>query len=134
MRQCRIMEGFRQYAWVKKFSWPEHNCVSFSLDLIKALWGKEVVLDNFKIRGGTQKEFFRKLLKEKVFLSDLTEKEFGEPLPTTLLARKGDLVIEGEGLEQNMGICYGGGIAYFAKKKGLLSIELKNCTYAWSMK
>jgi len=127
----RILEGFRVMAWNKPFDWETHNCVTYALSLLTAMYG--ITFEDFPtFKGKTKLEYF-KIMKDKPLNAYATEK-FGNPLPSTKLARKGDLVMEGEGLEQNVGICYGKDVAFFPKEKGLLSVSLNKCTYAWSMK
>lgn len=126
-----ILETFRQKYYSQPFDWKENNCVNFSLSLVQALYDVDLSdVPNYK-GFASEKEYFKFLKKEKSFLSDLVTKKFGKPLQCPALAKEGDIVIEGEGLIQNMGVCYKTGIAYFPKKYGLVAINTKQCTYAW---
>ena len=127
----RILEGFRVMAWNKPFNWENHNCVTYSLSILTALY--DLTFEDFPdFKGASKLEYF-KIMKAKP-LNEYAEEKFGKPLTTVKLARKGDLVMEGYGLEQNVGICYGKGMTLFPKENGLLTVPLHKCTYAWSMK
>ena len=81
--------------------------------------------------GTSKMEYLRMLKKEGVLLSDLTRDNFGQELISPRQARKGDVLIEGTGYLQNMGICYGNGVGYFLKENGLENIKTEDCSYAW---
>ena len=130
LRKDRVMESFKHFGKSATFCWSKHNCVGFSLNIIKAVYGIDI-LDKYKIIGTSQREYLRMLKTNEVFLSDLVNDNFSNKLETTLLAKKGDLLIEGEGYMQNMGICYGNGLGYFLKEEGLAPIKIEECTHAW---
>ncbi len=132
-KKDRILEAFRSDAQGKEFSWERHNCVSFSVNILKALYGIDKG-NKYPILGKSKLEYYRMLKNTNKKLSDLVTEELGKPISNPKLARKGDLIIEGEGFDQNMGICYGKGVALLPKEKGLFTINLSRCTYAWSMK
>jgi len=73
------------------------------------------------------------LRKQNKYLSDLVTEKFGKSIQPEL-ASMGDIVIEGSGYEENMGICVESGWAMFQKEKGLQHIQTKYCTYAWRCK
>ena len=129
-RKDRVMESFRQFALSRDFSWENYNCVSFSTELIKAVSNKEIK-GTPNILGNSKREFIKILKDNKMLLSDYATQQYGEPLSSPELATKGDLVIEGAGLRQNMGIYYGNSVAYFLGEKGLIAVDLKECTFAW---
>ena len=126
-----ILESHRSVASNTKFNWGSHNCVSFSLGILKDIYNWDPDIGVFSVFGDTEAEFISRLRTERKFLSTLVEDCGATKLATTQLARIGDLVIHGEKLREVMGICYGGGRAYFLQDHGLTSISLSRCSTAW---
>lgn len=129
-----ILESFRKRYLHSQFNWENNNCVTFASGVIKALYGKDCLKYEKFIKGSTAQAFYKFLKQNDKTLADLVTEELGAPLKFPQQAKAGDVVVEGQGLEQNVGICYSSGRAFFLKEKGLWEVNTKYCTYAWRIK
>lgn len=129
-----VLESFRKKYLHSHFKWENNNCVTFASSVVKTLYNKDCLKYKEFIKGSSAKAFYKFLKQNDKTLADLVTEELGEPLEFAQQAKAGDVVIEGQGLEQNIGICYASGRAFFLKEKGLLEVSTKYCTYAWRIK
>jgi hypothetical protein len=129
-----IIESLLGHFRNKRFDWETNNCAIFTSVCLKQLWNLDIQVPGFNWVGKTKKEFLALLIEKKVTLSELAEDQFGKPLQGPGMASIGDLLVEGEGLKQNLGMCVAPDQGVFMKERGLVRISLAKCSYAWSMK
>ena len=130
MNKLEIMEAYRQHYRNKPFDWKSANCANFAYGITNKIYGLTFAPYNDIIYGKSKFQILYRLRKDEKFISDIITETLGEPIDPAL-ARPGDLVVEGEGYGQNVGVCYDTGWSFFQKEKGLVAVYNKHCTMAW---
>ena len=113
----------------RPFSWGRHDCATFAFDLRRDLTGGHDVAALWRGRYRTALGAAR--VMRRLGWSSLEAAGcdlLGEPLPSVLLAQRGDLVLANTGL--GFGICLGARAAGIAPQ-GLVLVPLADCSLAW---
>ena len=123
------------YAYYKNtpFSWEDNNCAGFASQVVKQLHGIDFSEVDHLINGKSKFQILYNLRKRNQYISDIITDKLGQPIDPKL-AKPGDIVVEGEGYEENVGICYDVGWSYFQKENGLMRVLNKYCSSAWRCK
>lgn len=111
----------------KPFAWGGHDCATWAADVRRALTGDDMAAD-WRGRYRTQLGAAR-LIRRLGYgsLAEAAEARLGAPLPTVLLAQRGDVLL---GPDDAMGIC-GGSFGMFLTEGGLTDRALRDCQKAW---
>jgi hypothetical protein len=115
-------------ARVKAFEWGVHDCATWAFDVRRTLTGEDAAKawrGKYKTEAGAAR-MLRKLKCQTV--EDLAMSILGKPLPTVLLAQRGDILLGGA--ERALGVCIGSD-GLFLQPAGLVAVPLKSCFSAW---
>ena len=111
------------------FAWGYHDCATWAFELRTELTGGPDTAARWRERYSTG--YGAALIMRRLGWSSLEEMGrdlLGEPLPTHLLAQRGDILLGGEPLA--FGIC-AGRAAVFLTPDGLTEVPLSGCHMAW---
>lgn len=111
----------------RPFSWGEHDCATWAADVWAALTGEQSPAIAWRGRYKTAlgaERFRRKAGYPSMEAAGMAL--LGEPLPTPLLAQRGDVVFA----QDAFGVCVGARAA-FVGAKGLEFLRLRDCVLAW---
>ena len=111
------------------FVWGQHDCATWAFDLRRDLTGGEDVAARWRGRYRTQMGAARVLRRLGWPSLEAAGRDLlGDPLPSPLLAQRGDMVLGGE--DPAFGICIGAQAAFVAQE-GLVRLPLDRCHLAW---
>lgn len=112
----------------KKFEWSQHDCATWALGVAETLTGRVFVTwrGRYKTEIGAARHL-RKLGCQTV--EELACQALGEPLPTPLLAQRGDVLLGGD--ERALGVCVGAHGLFVTQDAGLTEIQLDQCHIGW---
>lgn len=112
----------------RSFQWGSHDCAIWAFDTAASLAGSVSGADHWRGKYKTAlgaERAIRKLGWPRHY--DMGAAIYGAPLPTVLLAQRGDLLL---GPEDAFGICVGAQGAYLAPE-GVVLIPLEKADFAW---
>lgn len=113
----------------RPFSWADHNCGRWACDVLQAMTGHDLFAP-FR-RARTKRALyaaFRRVAGGGVEAAAL--RQFGAPLPTPLLARRGDPVLVDTDEGPAVGLCAGASCV-FVSERGLVTLPLSAARLAW---
>ena len=111
------------------FVWGQHDCATWAFDLRRDLTGGEDVAALWRGRYRTQMGAVRVLRRLGWPSLEAAGRDLlGAPLPSPMLAQRGDIVLGGE--DPAFGICIGARAA-FVSPEGLVLLPLDRCHLAW---
>ena len=113
-------------ARARPFSWGSHDCATWAADVRRALTGHDLAA---AWRGTYRDARGAKRSIRATGAGDLVEAvsmAIGKPLPSVLMAGRGDVVTDGAAL----GICLGRDAA-FLSRRGLAFRPLAACLHGW---
>jgi hypothetical protein len=125
----RLLAAAIDTARAKPFVWGVHDCPTFAFEVRMILTGGEDIAAFWRGRytsalGGER--VMRRL--GWASLEEMGRSLLGEPRPSVLLARRGDIVLAETGL--GFGICTGASAVGMAPE-GLMTVPLTSCRLAW---
>lgn len=123
-RLAAAIEGARR----RPFSWGSADCCTFAADVVQAMTGVDLAA-SFRGRYSTHAEAVA-VLGARGGLEAVVGSVLGEPLPTALLARRGDVVMARTEAGPALGVCEGAR-AWFTAPRGLTAMRLAACAAAW---
>ena len=112
------------------FAWGQHDCATWAFDVRRVLTGEDTAAlwrGQFSTGAGWLRWMRRRGWAD---IEAGARALLGDPLPSVLLARRGDLVTGGA--RPAMGVCLGADAA-FVGRAGLTFLPLAGCTLAWSV-
>lgn len=127
----RLLAAAIDTARAKPFVWGAHDCPTFAFETRMILTGGEDVAALWRGRYTTAlggERVMRRL--GWVSLEDMGRALLGEPRPSVLLAKRGDIVLADTGL--GFGICTGASAVGMAPE-GLTTVPLTSCRLAWAV-
>lgn len=116
-------------ARITPFAWGRHDCATWAFELRTELTGGRDTAARWRGRYSTS--YGAALIMRRSGWSSQEEMGrdlLGEPLPTPLLAQRGDILLGGTPLA--FGIC-AGRAGVFLTPEGLTDLPLSNCHLAW---
>lgn len=119
-----MIEGARE----RPFSWGTHDCATWAADVVQALTGRDL---GSAWRGSYNTVRGAMAAVKKRGADDLCDAltlELGAPLPGIWLARRGDIVSDGDAL----GVCVGSHAAFLGSN-GLVFQRMTHCNVAWGV-
>lgn len=118
----RLIEDARE----RPFAWGSHDCATWAADCVMAVTGRDLGQD-WRGRYRTARGAAR-MLRRAGFsaIADAASVRLGQPLPSPLLAQRGDVVTDGAA----MGVCIGA-TAAFLSPDGLAFRPLAACAAGW---
>ena len=125
----RLLAAAIDTARAKPFVWGVHDCPTFAFETRMILTGGEDIAALWRGRYTTAlggERVMRRL--GWASLEDMGRALLGEPRPSVLLAKRGDIVLADTGL--GFGICTGASAVGMAPE-GLVSMPLTSCWLAW---
>ena len=127
----RLLAEAVDAARTKPFVWGQHDCPTFAFETRTLLTAGEDTAALWRGRYTTAlggQRVMRRL--GWTSLEDMGRALLGEPRPTALLARRGDIVLADTGL--GFGICIGAQAVGMAPE-GLVTVPLTSCRLAWAV-
>lgn len=125
--EARLAEEI-EAARSRPFRWGQHDCATWAADVRRALTGEDLAAG---WRGKYRDARGAKRAIRATGAHDLVEavtRAIGSPLPSVLMAGRGDVVTDGAAL----GICLGRDAA-FLSLSGLAFRPLATCLHGWSI-
>lgn len=115
-------------ARARPFAWGANDCVTWAADVRLALTGEDLAT-GWRGRYSTPRGAAR-LIRRMGFrsLTAAVTAALGAPLPSVLMAQRGDVVREGA--VEAFGIC-AGRMALFLSPDGLTERPIEDCGMAW---
>lgn len=111
------------------FVWGQHDCATWAFDVRRALIGGEDIAaiwrGKYKTAAGSRRTMKRLGWKD---IGAMARDLLGEPLPTTLLAQRGDLMLAGD--DPAFGVC-AGAFGRFLGPDGAVDRPVAECLMAW---
>ena len=112
----------------RPFAWGSHDCATWAFDVAASLTGQPSAADAWRGRYRTARGAERVMRglgwPDRLAMGCAL---LGEPLPSPLLAQRGDLVL---GPDTAFGVCAGARAAFIAPT-GLIWLPLGACSHAW---
>ena len=127
----RLLASAIDTARAKPFVWGVHDCPTFAFETRMILICGEDVAALWRGRYTTAiggERVMRRL--GWASLEDMGRALLGEPRPSVLLAKRGDIVLADTGL--GFGVCTGAQAVGVAPE-GLVTVPLMSCRLAWSV-
>ena len=127
----RLLAEAAETARAKPFVWGQHDCPTLAFETRMLLTGGEDTAALWRGRYTTAlggQRVMRRLGWSS--LEEMGRALLGEPRPTALLARRGDIVLADTGL--GFGICIGAQAIGMAPE-GLVTVPLTSCRLAWAV-
>jgi len=127
----RLLAAAIDTARAKPFVWGVHDCPTFAFETRMILICGEDVAALWRGRYTTAiggERVMRRL--GWASLEDMGRALLGEPRPSVLLAKRGDIVLADTGL--GFGVCTGASAVGMAPE-GLVTVPLMSCRLAWSV-
>ncbi len=125
----RRLDAAIEAARARHFSWSEgHDCCLFAADVVLALTGRDFA-ESFRGRYSTRAEAVA-LLGARGGLEAVVTSYLGQPLPTALLARRGDVVMVETPEGRALGVSVGGKAAC-AGPQGLTFVPMAGWLSGW---
>ena len=125
----RLLAAAIDTARAKPFVWGVHDCPTFAFE------ARMILTDGEDIAALWRGRYTTALGGERVMrrlgwasLEEMGRSLLGEPRPSVLLARRGDIVLAETGL--GFGICTGASAVGMAPE-GLMTVPLTSCRLAW---
>ena len=116
-------------ARVRPFVWSVHDCPTFAFETRMILTGGEDIAALWRGRYTTALGGARVMRRLGwASLEEMGRALLGEPRPSVLLAKRGDIVLADTGL--GFGICTGASAVGMAPE-GLVTVPLTSCRLAW---
>lgn len=106
----------------RSFAWGMHDCCTWAAECVHAVTGQDVLAD-LRGRWRTEPEAAAVLRELGGLRQAVTQRVGTEPLPTVLLAQRGDLVLLALGNTQALGVCMGA-FAVAPAEDGLARIDM----------
>ena len=125
----RLLAAAIDTARAKPFVWGVHDCPTFAFETRMVLICGEDVAALWRGRYTTAiggERVMRRL--GWASLEDMGRALLGEPRPSVLLAKRGDIVLADTGL--GFGVCTGAQAVGVAPE-GLVTVPLTSCRFAW---
>ena len=125
----RLLAAAIDTARAKPFVWGVHDCPTFAFETRMILICGEDVAALWRGRYTTAiggERVMRRL--GWASLEDMGRALLGEPRPSVLLAKRGDIVLADTGL--GFGVCTGAQAVGVAPE-GLVTVPLTSCRFAW---
>ena len=125
----RLLAAAIDTARAKPFVWGVHDCPTFAFEVRMILTGGEDIAALWRGRYTTAlggERVMRRL--GWASLENMGRALLGEPRPSVLLAKRGDIVLADTGL--GFGICTGASAVGMAPE-GLVTVPLTSCRLAW---
>ena len=125
----RLLAAAIDTARARPFVWGVHDCPTFAFETRMILTDGEDIADLWRGRytsalGGAR--VMRRL--GWASLEEMGRSLLGEPRPSVLIAKRGDIVLADSGL--GFGICTGASAVGMAPA-GLVTVPLTSCQLAW---
>ena len=127
----RLLAAAIDTARVRPFVWSVHDCPTFAFET------RMILTDGEDIAALWRGRYTTALGGERVMrrlgwasLEEMGRTLLGEPRPSVLLARRGDIVLADTGL--GFGICTGASAVGMAPE-GLVTVLLTSCRLAWAV-
>lgn len=120
--------GYLQNALAQPFAWGQHDCATFAFDLRCTLTGQDAAAI---WRGKYTTEAGAIRTCRRLFKGDFAKMGhvlLGDPLPTVLLARRGDIVLGGTPL--GWAVVTGAQVVGLSPA-GPVTLPLASCALAW---
>lgn len=114
-----------------KFSWGERDCAIFVFDCVEAMTGvdhMEELRGKYCCRRSCDKAF--KEIKGTETLLAFADKCLGERIDL-VRAQRGDVVLLVINSIESFGIVVGSSAVFLELKKGIQTVPVKDCSYAW---
>ena len=127
----RLLAASIDTARAKPFVWGVHDCPTFAFETRMILTGGEDIAALWRGRYTTAlggERVMRRL--GWASLENMGRALLGEPRPSVLLAKRGDIVLADTGL--GFGICTGA-FAVGMAPEGLVTVPLTSCRLAWAV-
>ena len=125
----RLLAAAIDTAQAKPFVWGVHDCPTFAFETRMILTGGEDIAALWRGRYTTALGGERAMRRLGwASLEDMGRALLGEPRPSVLLAKRGDIVLADTGL--GFGICTGASAVGMAPE-GLVTVPLTSCRLAW---
>lgn len=127
----RLLSEAVEAARTKPFVWGQHDCPTFAFETRTLITAGEDTAALWRGRYTTAlggQRVMRRL--GWTSLEEMGRALLGEPCPTALLARRGDIVLADTGL--GFGICIGAQAVGMAPE-GLVTVPLTSCRLAWAV-
>lgn len=121
-----LLDAEIEAARQKPFVWGEHDCATWAARIVFVLTGR--VLDLPK--GYTTARGSALAMRRKTGTSQIEGAAtffLGEPLASSKVARRGDVVLHGSGA---LGVCIGSS-AMCLSEAGLTAVPMSGCVTAW---
>jgi hypothetical protein len=110
----------------RPFKWGQHDCGTWAAEIVFSLTGEKLDLPKGYRSANGSLVAMRRKTGTKTMVS-ATSYFLGEPLPTPLLAQRGDIVLH---QSQALGVCVGAEV-FCLSEAGLFSVPLTECLSAW---
>lgn len=116
-----------------KFNWATCNCALFAFSAAEEITGKDFVA-HYK-GPKTKKAIIAKMRRIcGGGVEDVMNKEIGDPLPSVLSAKRGDIISFDFGIGgPALGVCNGSSGIFISENDGLISVPISECRFAWSI-
>jgi len=125
----RLLAAAIDTAWAKPFVWGVHDCPTFAFETRMILTDGEDIAALWRGRYTTALGGARVMRRLGwASLDEMGRSLLGEPRPSVLLAKRGDIVLADTGL--GFGICTGASAVGMAPE-GLVTVPLTSCRLAW---
>ncbi len=125
----RLLAAAIDTARAKPFVWGVHDCPTFAFET------RMILIDGEDIAALWRGRYTTAIGGERVMrrlgwasLEDMGRALLGEPRPSVLLAKRGDIVLADTGL--GFGVCTGAQAVGVAPE-GLVTVPLTSCRFAW---
>ena len=125
----RLLAAAIDTARARPFVWGVHDCPTFAFETRMILTGGEDIAALWRGRYTTALGGARVMRRLGwASLEEMGRSLLGEPRPSVLLAKRGDIVLADTGL--GFGICTGASAVGMAPE-GLVTVPLTYCRLAW---
>ena len=125
----RLLAAAIDTARAKPFVWGVHDCPTFAFETRMILTGGEDIAAIWRGRYTTALGGARVMRRLGwASLDEMGRSLLGEPRPSVLLAKRGDIVLADTGL--GFGICTGASAVGMAPE-GIVTLPLTSCRLAW---